>query len=220
MHGPKFSSIFAAMLVSAMNKEESRTAVITAALQMFLTNGVDSVRMDDIASKLSISKRTLYEMFSSKENLLLECFDLHTARMHERISEEMSKGSDVLSVTLKYLEWMIDESKKADCVFISNLDKYPQFKAKMDSQMEAIYSNLRDNIRLGIEQGVFRNDICVEVVLKAFIAMGRLISHERIAGTAPFDTLVNSTVIVLFRGIATRKGMEKLDEYRFKFNNR
>ncbi len=187
---------------------------------MFLTKGIDSVRMDDIASELSISKRTLYEMFSSKENLLLECFELHTSMMRARICEELSDGLDVLSVTLNYLEMMIAESKKAGFVFFSNLDKYPTFKERMDSQTAAIHDHFRKYIELGISQEVFRGDLCVDIVLQAFASMGKLISTEHSKGTASFESLVNSTVIVLFRGIATKKGMEKLEEYRFKFSNK
>ena len=208
------------MITVSLNREELRPEIIGKALCMFLTNGIDSVRMDDIASELSISKRTLYEMFSSKENLMLECFEMHTALMRERVGREISEGSDVLSVTLKYLELMIAESNKAGFVFFSNLDKYPKFKKKMESQTEAIHENFRKFLEHGIEQDVFRSDVCLEVLLQAFSSMARLISSEHTKGNVSFESLVNSTVIVLFRGIATKKGMEKLDEYRFKFNNK
>lgn len=197
-----------------------RPVIVSTALQMFLTDGIDSVRMDDIASELSISKRTLYEFFSSKENLLLECFNCHARIMHERIAQEMSVGADVLSVTLKYLEFMVAESNRAGFVLFSNLDKYPLFKKMMDSKTAEIRDHFRKYLERGIEQGVFRSDVCVDVLLEAFAAMGKLVSKENTRGGLSFETIVNSTVVVLFRGIATRSGMEKLDEYRFKFNNR
>ncbi|MCK9179371.1 MAG: TetR/AcrR family transcriptional regulator, partial [Bacteroides sp.] len=57
--------------------ELGRTAikerVIDAALSQFLTHGVRSVTMDEIASSVRISKRTLYEMFTDKETLLKDC---------------------------------------------------------------------------------------------------------------------------------------------------
>ncbi|MCQ2066947.1 MAG: TetR/AcrR family transcriptional regulator [Bacteroidaceae bacterium] len=208
------------MIVATLNREDIRPVIVETALKMFVTKGIDSVRMDDIASELSISKRTLYEMFASKENLLLECFELHTSRLREMTDLELSGGKDVLSVTLNYLDMMIAESKKAGYAFVSNLDKYPKFKEKLELHTADLNSHFQEFLERGIEQGMFRSDIDIEIVLQAFRAMSRLIADEQMAGKASFESLVNSTVIVLFRGIATQKGMEKLDEYRFKFNNR
>ncbi|UKI39878.1 MAG: TetR/AcrR family transcriptional regulator [Alistipes putredinis] len=50
-----------------------RDYIVARAASMFETQGVKSVRIDDIASELGMSKRTLYEMFDSKEALLKEC---------------------------------------------------------------------------------------------------------------------------------------------------
>ena len=49
------------------NREELRRLVVSASGEMFFRNGIRQVKMDDIASKLSISKRTLYEIFANKE---------------------------------------------------------------------------------------------------------------------------------------------------------
>lgn len=208
------------MIVSTLNREELRPVVIETALRMFLKDGIDPVRMDDIAAELSISKRTLYEMFTSKENLLVECLEYHNSLMHNLISTEISEGNDVLTVTLKYLELIIAESSKTSTVLFSNLEKYPVLKEKIEMRRETIQSNFRDFLELGIRQDVFRDDLCLDVVLRTFTLLSRIICDEHARETASVEDLVNSTIVVLFRGIATRKGMEKLDEYRYKFNNR
>ena len=53
-------------------KMELRNRILKAAMTEFLHKGVKSVKMDDIANTLAISKRTLYEIYSNKEELLLE----------------------------------------------------------------------------------------------------------------------------------------------------
>lgn len=53
-------------------KLELRNRILKAAMTEFLHKGVKSVKMDDIANTLAISKRTLYEIYSNKEELLLE----------------------------------------------------------------------------------------------------------------------------------------------------
>ncbi len=49
---------------------DQKERIIEQAMHMFVSQGIKSVRMDDIAQQLGVSKRTLYEMFGDKEGLL------------------------------------------------------------------------------------------------------------------------------------------------------
>ena len=53
-------------------KQGLRDVIIDAAIKSFAEKGIRSVKMDDVAAELSISKRTLYEIFDRKEDLLFE----------------------------------------------------------------------------------------------------------------------------------------------------
>ena len=55
-----------------MDKTVVKEHIVLAAAKSFAQKGVKTVRMDDIAAGLSISKRTLYELFHDKEDLLLD----------------------------------------------------------------------------------------------------------------------------------------------------
>ena len=49
---------------------DQKERIIEQAMHMFVSQGIKSVRMDDIAQQLGVSKRTLYELFGDKEGLL------------------------------------------------------------------------------------------------------------------------------------------------------
>ena len=208
------------MITATLNREELRPEIVRAALSMFVHEGIDNVRMDDVAAALSISKRTLYEIFSSKENLLLECMELHTANTQKAMEVELSKGRDVLSVALSYINLILSEVNRSGNVLVSDLSKYPLFRKKMYSHVAGIHDNFRNFLEMGIRQRVFRDDICVDVVCKAFVSMSRFVSEERTAGETALDTLLDSTIIVMLRGIATTDGLEKLNEYKLKYSNK
>ena len=65
------------------DKKLIRMQVIKAAAEAFSQKGIKNVRMDDIASSLSISKRTLYELFADKEELLVEVVRIHREEVKE-----------------------------------------------------------------------------------------------------------------------------------------
>lgn len=204
------------MITATLDREGLRPEIVRTALSMFVREGIDNVRMDDVAAALSISKRTLYEIFSSKENLLLECLELHTSNTQAAMENELSKGKDVLSVALNYIDLVLSEVNKSGNVLVSDLSKYPSFKAKMNDHVAEIHKSLKCFLGTGIRQCVFRDDICVDVVCKAFVSMSHFVSEERAREKTALDTLLNSTIIVMLRGIATADGLEKLNEYKLK----
>lgn len=55
-------------------RKELKGKILEVALCEFKQKGIRAVKMDDIARMLTISKRTLYEIYPNKEELLLECF--------------------------------------------------------------------------------------------------------------------------------------------------
>ena len=78
---------------SVRKKRTDKTVVkehiVLAAAKSFAQKGVKTVRMDDIAAGLSISKRTLYELFHDKEDLLLDVMKLHREEMQENLDSAM-----------------------------------------------------------------------------------------------------------------------------------
>ena len=78
--------------------------IVLAAAKSFAQKGVKTVRMDDIAAGLSISKRTLYELFHDKEDLLLDVMKLHREEMQEYMTQVASKAENVLEVLLKFFK--------------------------------------------------------------------------------------------------------------------
>ena len=75
-----------------MDKTVVKEHIVLAAAKSFAQKGVKTVRMDDIAAGLSISKRTLYELFHDKEDLLLDVMKLHREEMQEYMTQVASKA--------------------------------------------------------------------------------------------------------------------------------
>ena len=206
------------MITVSLNREELRPEIIGKALSMFLTNGIDSVRMDDIASELSISKRTLYEMFSSKEDLLIECIHLHQEIINGKIREDLANNDDVLSSILCFLEVTIKEFDSIRKLLMSSCSE--KIKADAEAHVNEIREQTYRSLALGMEQGMFRSDIDIDILLQEFQFMGKLVADQGDVDRERFERLVNSTHMVLLRGIATAKGLEQIDEYLLKHNNR
>ena len=75
------------------NKEEIHKKVIPVASRMFITQGCKDVTMDDVAKKLRMSKRTLYEIFGDKETLLNECTE-YIIQSDKVLAQQLYKAKD------------------------------------------------------------------------------------------------------------------------------
>ena len=85
----------------ASQRVELRERIITAATEAFTSKGIKSITMDDIAAALGISKRALYEVFSDKETLLMECLLKAQREGDAYVKDVYEKASNVLEVVLK-----------------------------------------------------------------------------------------------------------------------
>lgn len=208
------------MIINPTNRDDIRERAIETTSEIVLKCGNLSVRMDDVAQELSVSKRTLYEIFGSKEELLVECMKRHIACMSKIIADEMGREEDVLTVFIKHLEVLIAESRERDHNKFEDMDKYPKLKKLFHEHLADMACRMRGFMELGVRQGVFRDDLNMDVLMKSFSAMGTMANKESESGQFRYDELIDGTIVVLLRGIATPKGMEKLDKYRYKSNNR
>ena len=66
---------------------DAKNRIVECSLKMFLEKGIKSITMDMIAAELAISKRTIYEYFENKEQLVLSCLEL----FGNKIKEEFDK---------------------------------------------------------------------------------------------------------------------------------
>lgn len=85
------------------DRAELRKRVILEASRAFAKSGIKNVHMDSLACALSISKRTLYELFCDKDQLLLEVFAMHQQEMSTYISEVASRAENALEVIFAFI---------------------------------------------------------------------------------------------------------------------
>ena len=81
-----------------------KTKILDTAMMLFKKNGIKAVKMDDIANYLSISKRTLYEIYDNKEDLLLEGVKNDVAMRRKNMEEFRQSNDDVLQVIMHFYQ--------------------------------------------------------------------------------------------------------------------
>lgn len=194
-------------------KAEQKDRILAYAIENFSRNGIRNVKMDDIASDLGISKRTLYQLFKDKENLLVECFKYSEKRSAKLYSELIKSTDNILELYTKWLKMRIDEIRSVNPQFFSDLNKYSRVQ-KYFRDVSALKSKEGLKfINMGIAQGLFRNDINYNVLLRISDIVTESIMRNELYLEYSYDDLFGSTSIMSVRGICTKKGYDLLDKY-------
>ena len=82
-------------------KKALKGRILEAAMKAFAERGVKAVRMDDISQSLSISKRTLYEIYSDKEELLYQGVMLFDQKQKKSMSAFIQKADSVMDIIIE-----------------------------------------------------------------------------------------------------------------------
>ena len=91
------------------DRAELRKRVILEASRAFAKSGIKNVHMDSLACALSISKRTLYELFEDKETLLTECINLSYTKMKLSMKQLESEPITALEIALLFYEELMSD---------------------------------------------------------------------------------------------------------------
>ena len=199
-------------------RTELKQRVIQVALNEFRVQGIKAVRMDDLASQIGISKRTLYEMFKDKEELLMDCLLYSNQCEKERVNDIRSKSKNVLEVILGVFLYSIEMLHETNKLFFEDIKKYPAAYKLVQEVRNSDSKEKMAFFRQGVEQGIFRSDINYPIVNELVKQQFNLLVNTDFFSHHPFLDVYESIMFTYLRGISTVEGTRMLEmfikEYR------
>ena len=194
-------------------RQELKYKIMRTAMPLFKQKGIKAVRMDDIAAKLSISKRTLYEIYETKEDLLLECVRLDADELSKKILDYTMTAENELDIVITYFRFKFADLDSLSAVFLSELNRYTSVLEYLRQQHEEQQKKSIEFIRRCIENGFFVPDLDYTIIQKL---CEEIMESGIIAKLTPQHTLKEifyNFFIVLLRGFCTERGLILLDNY-------
>lgn len=198
---------------SSHSREEIKAIVTEVAMKAFHANGIRSVTMDDIAHQLSMSKRTLYQLFADKEELLMSCMQRRLAEEDARMAKLVAAAPNVLALILQETDRKMQELEEVSPLFFVELSKYPRVMDYMKRRHEAQFQEGVAFLRRGVDQGIFREDIDFGIVYGTFLHLSEYaLGMAENKPASPFELFMN-TVFLYLRGFTTEKGRSIMDDF-------
>lgn len=190
-----------------------RERIIRTAYASFTKKGIKAITMDDIANLLSISKRTLYEIFRDKETLLRECV-LYSQKMFDDYVEEISNGSyNVLEILLKLHQKALEVYTQTNRLFFEDIGKYPEVRKMVYDLRESTMEQNMIFFKQGVGQGLFREDIDFDIIKLLLHEQIDFLSNSELLSKYSFPELSTAVLLIYLRGISTCAGNRVLEHF-------
>ena len=194
--------------------------ILERASQVFMKLGIKSVTMDDMAKQLGISKKTLYNHFTDKSELVEDIIKakLTEDRMaFQKASENAINAIDELFMVSKFV---IETFKSVNPTVFYDLKKnYPVvWQLSIDHKWNFVYNEFLKNIERGIREGIYRADIHKEIYSKIFVSHIETIIEGEVFPWPEFsfETVFIENFRLHIRGIANEKGLKYFQEQILK----
>jgi len=139
--------------------------IVLTASKMFNQFGIRRVSIDDICNELHISKKTFYNIFPQKENLVKMVLDFQIKLKEENL-EKIYKNKNAIDSLIIVIRELKNNADKDPSVFFYDLKKYyPKIYSKFKEERAIrIRHNFEKNLRQGIEEGYYRQDLDIELI--------------------------------------------------------
>ena len=203
----------------------NREQVIKRAAEMIVELGVKSLRVDDLAHDLAMSKRTIYEIFADKRELLYYSIKHLFNGEAEQIMRKVNTRAGGIPALFEIFDLMAKSGTVRQRI-MENLRKfYPElFEQIMVENRDYGLAMLRERLNELIKEGLVSEKVNVDLSVTMFYytsmglmrRQGQLVLPEGVTEADAF----RYTIINFFRGIATLKGVEQIDDYLAKKMNK
>lgn len=204
-----FQPIFAIDFIK-MNKE----IIVKESARMFYEAGFKTVTMDNVANQLAISKKTLYEVFGSKEQLISEVLEDEFEAIQnqfQQIQAQDLSAIEELMLLRKYIAQKFNGRQYQACTF--QLQRYygQLYRKIFIAQNHKIVEELAQNFQKGLMQNIYRKEVVPRVYAKLFLELQNSIKtglelNKEVDAQYSFADIHSD---IFIRGILSSKGLEK-----------
>lgn len=187
--------------------------IIAEAYKRFSEKGIKSVTMDDIAKGLHISKRTIYELYSNKEELLLGVLQQGHEKRKKDVAELVKHCDSAVDVMTEVFRLQLEMSMTVSSDFFRDIQRYPKARRLLQKYDAEHQESAVAFFARGVEEGYFLSNIDFGIFMEVSSGILDVIKTDSICRNLSFTDLLKNYVCVLMRGICTREGLEKFDEF-------
>lgn len=194
------------------------TPLVEKILLIFLSEGISTYTIQELAKKVNISTKTIYKNFGSKEKLLSACLEYYYIKFLEDIKHILSNEIRAVPAFLEATSYIISKEFNINNTFFFDLNQnYQDIQDDVLNKIHPKFPDLSAEIlKKGIIEGTVQKNIIPELFMAAYARLYHSITRETAYSVYGHSSsiILENTLHPLIKGILTEKGLE---EYLFYY---
>lgn len=201
-----------------MEELDNREKLVRGAEELFFRYGLRSVSMDDIARHLGISKKTIYQHFADKDELVATIAKGHMERQRDQFDRIRKEARNAVEHMVMISLCIKDTMRQINPSLLFDMQKYHQkaWNEWLVFKQKFMRENVFLTLKLGVEEGVFREDLDMDVLATLRLEQVQMAFDENVFPRHRFD--VPEVQAQLFdhyvNGLLTDKGRKLYQKYK------
>lgn len=197
------------------------TKILSASVELFRQYGFKTITMDDIARRAGISKKTLYQHFANKSEVIKESVGWYRSKIYGSCVDTINESQNAIEAMSKIIEMLDQMHKHTNPMVILELQRF--YPEAYDSFREGLISQdvelIRKNIVQGIEEGLYRPEVNAELLAKLRIESSLLMFQPNLLVSERHDFMyvVHEITEHFLYGLMTPKGEKLYLKYKEKY---
>jgi AcrR family transcriptional regulator len=196
--------------------EKELINILERVIPLYSKYGIKSITMDDVARELGISKKTLYQYVSDKNDLVHKAVMFDVEKHFHLINCIKEKKLNAIEELFEINRYLTSILRNYNPSWDYDLKKYyaETYSSLFKKRREQMLKSVIDNINRGIKEGYFRNDLNAEHIANLHLLRIEnmnntdIFTQEEFASADVFNELFNYHI----RGIASAKGIKYIEE--------
>ena len=200
-----------------MATEETKERIIEKAIELFNTNGFKEVTMDVLSSTMHISKRTIYETFSSKDELVLECL----TKVHQQISRTRLEVIDSTKEPLLMTLFIMRYAVKQQATYRRLLEEAEVYYAQMNAQLltsfcKTFKASLRTIFEEAMKTDDLRENVDLDTALDVIVVNISRSYHYEWPSYDGHPERIREACFTYLRGLLSTEAIKRYDKNEMK----
>jgi TetR/AcrR family transcriptional regulator, cholesterol catabolism regulator len=196
-----------------MNNEQFN--IISRVHSLYKKYGIKSVTMDDVAKELGLSKKTIYQYFLDKRDLVEQVFDYEITSKQSCFAALKEKTLNAIEELFEVNIYVAEMLKEYNPSTDFDLKKYyPEiFHRRNKINIDYMYDGVLANLKKGIVENLYRKEIDPVIITKLHISRILSMAENRIFTIEEFTApkVLKELFIYHIRGIANENGIRELE---------
>jgi AcrR family transcriptional regulator len=206
-----------------MAENQIKDKILKGAEELFTRYGIRSISMDDIARHLSVSKKTLYQHFADKEDIVTMVCQAHLGRNNKEFDAIRDTAANAIDELAKLSVCLKRNMEGMNPSLLYDLQKYhpKAWNVWLQHKNVTIRESVAKNLKQGIEEGYYRPEVNANIIAAMRLELVQLPFNEEVFPREEFrlaDVQMELFDHFVF-GIVTEKGRKLYQNYKERVNN-